>query len=140
MCVIFFMRSIFFLRTRRAILLFLGILFFINTTVFSQSVIRGKVTGKDGIPLHGATIKIDATNNVTSSDSGGHFVFTAKPGDLIEFSFVGYIDYKTILRNETELNISLIQTTVNLDDVVVIGYGTARKKDLTGAVSSVSAK
>jgi len=114
--------------------------FFIPTIVFSQSVIRGTITGRDGLPLGGATIKINNSNSTTIADSAGFFNLKANTGDVMEFSFVGYSARKVVLGNETQLNILLTEVIVDLDDVVVIGYGTARKKDLTGAVASIAAK
>ena len=113
---------------------------FIIGSVCSQPVIRGKITGKDGIILPGATVRINGTNNFTTSDSAGYFTLRASPGNVITISFIGYRERQIVLGNETELNISLTEAILNLDEVVVIGYGTAKKKDLTGAVGSVSAK
>ena len=107
-------------------------LFFVAGIVFSQPIIRGKITGRDGIALPGATVAIKGTNNISSTDSAGHFIIRANPGNTIEFSFIGYYNQQIKLGNQTELDISLTGTIVNLNDVVVIGYGTAKKKDLTG--------
>ena len=115
-------------------------LFSISNVAFSQSLIKGKITGRNGIALPGASVRINATNTFTIADSTGRFTLIANTGDIIEFSFVGYEDHKLILKNETELDISLIESTITLDEFVVIGYGTAKKKDLTGAVASVSEK
>jgi len=128
-----------FVGTAKSILLS-WLLIFITGSVFSQPVITGKITGRDGIALPGATVFVKGTKNNSTTDSSGHFIIRANPGNVIEFSFVGYYNRQIILGNETELNISLTGILVNLDDVVVIGYGTAKKRDLTGAVTSVSAK
>src|SRR5258706_7764333 len=124
----------------RPLFFFLSFLFCIVSSVFSQPIIKGKVTGRDGIALFGATVAVKETKNISTSDSSGLFIIRANPGNTIKFSFVGYHDFQLVLGNETELNISLSDTIINLNDIVVIGYGTARKKDLTGAVASVSAK
>ena len=121
-------------------LFFLCIFFFMSGVAFSQSSIKGKITGRNGIVLGGASVRISATNTFTLADSTGRFTLKANRGDIIEFSFVGYQDYKMILRNETELNISLTETAIALDEIIVIGYGTAKKKDLTGAIASVTQK
>src|SRR5260221_9759574 len=135
------MRSIaIFTAPLRLIFFFLSFLFFIVSAVFSQTIIKGKITGRDGIVLPGATVAVKGTKNISTTDSSGHFTIRANPGNVIEFSFVGYYNQQIILSNETELNILLTDATVNLDEVVMIGYGTAKKKDLTGAVGSVSAK
>jgi TonB-linked SusC/RagA family outer membrane protein len=127
-------------ESARSIFLLPWLLFYIVGSVFSQPIIKGKITGRDGIALPGATIKINAANIFTIADSSGHFTLRANPGDAIEVSFVGYNDRQLVLGNETDLNISLTETMVNLNEVAVIGYGTVKKKDLTGAVSSIAAK
>src|SRR5688572_9908683 len=131
------MRSIPFQSCRLSFLL-LCILFFFSGSIFSQSFIKGKVTDKSGAALPGATIKVKATNIVAVADSTGYFILSAKPGDVMEVSFVGYADHRIVLKNETELNISLTAAMINLDEIVVIGYGTSRRKDVTGAVTKLS--
>jgi iron complex outermembrane receptor protein len=113
---------------------------FFSITVLSQPLIKGKVTGRDGLVLRGATVAVVGTKNISVTDSSGIFFIRANPGNVIRFSFVGYNNQQLILQNETDLNISLSDTIISLDDIVMIGYGTTRKKDLTGAVSSVSSK
>jgi iron complex outermembrane receptor protein len=131
----------FFCRTYSKAVFFSTLLFFfISHNLFSQRVVRGKITGRDGIALFGATIAVKGTKNISTTDSSGLFIIRADPGNMLKFSFVGYLDYQLVLGNETELHISLTDTIINLNDIVVIGYGTARKKDLTGAIASVSEK
>ena len=127
-------------KPTRSIQLFLWVLFLSGTSLFAQSVVNGKISGTDGTPLPGATALIIGTNNYAAADADGRFVLNAKPGDLIQFSFVGYLDFQITLGNETELNISLTEETIVLDEVVVVGYGTQTKKDLTGAISSIQEK
>jgi len=121
-------------------LLLLCVLFLLTQSAFAQSSISGRIAGTDDTPLAGATVSIVGTNSHAVADSDGRFVLNAKPGDLLQFSFVGYQDLKVVLGNETELNISLPEATTVLDEVVVVGYGTQIKKDLTGAISSVQEK
>ncbi|HET6722399.1 MAG TPA: TonB-dependent receptor plug domain-containing protein, partial [Chitinophagaceae bacterium] len=113
---------------------------FFSGTISSQAIIKGKITGRDGIGLSGATIRVKATDIFSLADSIGHFAIKANPGNVIEFSFVGYHTRQIALRNETYLDVALIETAVNLNEVVVIGYGTTKKKDLTGAIGSISEK
>ena len=80
--------------------------FFTPAIVFSQSVIRGTITGRDGLPLGGATIKINNSSSTTLADSAGLFSLRANTGDVMEVSFVGYRTHKVVLGNETELNIA----------------------------------
>ncbi|MEP7375861.1 MAG: SusC/RagA family TonB-linked outer membrane protein [Chitinophagaceae bacterium] len=122
------------------ILFFCVFSFFVAGDVMSQPMIKGKVTGRDGIALFGATVSVKETKSISTTDSSGIFIIKANPGNTIKFSFVGYRNYQVVLGNETELNISLNDTIINLEDIVMIGYGSIRKKDLTGAAASVSAK
>jgi len=133
------MRGIYFERCSLSFFL-LCVLIFFSGSIFSQQLIKGKITDKKNSPLVGATIEVKGTDNGTVSDARGSFTINAKRGDIIKVSYVGYQTLEVAVGNETELNISLAETIANLDEVVVIGYGTAKKKDLTGAVASVSEK
>jgi TonB-dependent starch-binding outer membrane protein SusC len=127
-------------KLSRSPLLLLWVLLLVTQSTFAQSTISGRISGTGGTGLAGATASIVGTNNHAVADGEGRFVLTAKPGDLLQFSFVGYQDVQIVLRNESELNISLTEATTMLDEVVVVGYGTQTKKDLTGAVGSVQEK
>lgn len=105
--------------------------------VFSQIAIRGKVTGSDGIPLGGATIKINSSGT-TLADSTGFFSLSANTGDVMEVSFVGYLTNQVVLGNDTELNIALTLAITNLEEIILVGYGTSKRKDITGAVERVT--
>jgi TonB-linked SusC/RagA family outer membrane protein len=131
-------RVVFLLRRFRPSFFFLCFLLF-SGTIISQPIITGKIIGKDGTALSGATIRVKATNLFTIADSSGWFAIKANSGDIIEVSFVGYHNRQIVVGNETDLNISLTETMMNLDEVVVVGYGTSRRKDLTGAVTRVTA-
>jgi TonB-dependent starch-binding outer membrane protein SusC len=121
-------------------LLFPLLLFFIVDTVFAQTTITGKVAGTNGVALSGATITIKGTSNISSTDNTGHFTVSASPGATIIFSFIGYRNHEVVVKNETELNISLTETIVKLDEVVLIGYGSTQRKDVTGSVAKVTPK
>jgi iron complex outermembrane receptor protein len=81
-----------------------------------------------------------STNKGTVSDTSGYFTIKADSGSVIEISFIGYLSQQFIVSNSRVMNITLSDTTSNLDEVIAIGYGTARRKDLTGAIGSVSDK
>ncbi|KAA9034452.1 SusC/RagA family TonB-linked outer membrane protein [Ginsengibacter hankyongi] len=128
-----------FLLTRLSFLTLL-LLFLLSNSLFSQNTIRGKVTGSEGKPLVGATVTIGRGGKSTLTDTLGRFSIIAGPGNVMIISYVGYREQRIIPGNETELNISLSVAPHNLDEVVMIGYGTSKKKDITGAVGSVSEK
>ncbi|HMG93755.1 MAG TPA: SusC/RagA family TonB-linked outer membrane protein [Chryseolinea sp.] len=125
-------------KPSRSLLLLLCTLLLVTQSAFAQSNISGRIAGTDGIPLPGATVSIVGTNNHAVADSDGRFMLNAKPGDLLHFSFMGFQDLQVVLGNETELNISLPEATTVLDEVVVVGYGTSLRKDVSGSVASVS--
>jgi TonB-dependent starch-binding outer membrane protein SusC len=110
--------------------------------VFAQTrTISGKITdSKDNNPLPGVTIQVKGTNLVSQTGPDGAFRVEVPPkaGALI-FSFVGYQDKEVAIGASDELNIKMEPGAKSLQDVVVIGYGTARKSDLTGSVGSVKA-
>ena len=123
---------------RRSVYFFAWLLLFITGSGYSQSIISGTITGSDGGVLSGATVVIKGTNKFSITDAAGHFNLSANPGELIECSFLGYDPYQITLGNETELNISLQLSSMMLNEVVVMGYGTSLRKDVTGSVASIA--
>lgn len=117
---------------------------FVNNAYYSinnnQNQIKGNVT--DGsIPLAGATIQNLNSGNVTKSDENGNFTLAANVGDQLRISFTGFTASQFTLENLQNIQITLEQhESTNLDEVVVVGYGTQKKSDLTGAISTVSSK
>src|SRR6478609_5867798 len=103
-----------------------------NCSLFSQRL-TGKITNNEQVPLIGATVTIKETGRSTQSDGTGHFTIDANRGDVITVSFIGYQTRELTIDDKTELDIALEQAAKTLDDVVVIGYGTSKRKDLTGA-------
>lgn len=103
--------------------------------------ISGKVSAKlSGKMLEGATVLVRGSNKNTLTDATGSFSIAAEKGATLVISFVGYITTVIKINNETTLNIQLTEIDKALDEVVVIGYGTKKRKDLSTAISSVSAK
>lgn len=106
-----------------------------------QAKIGGKVIDENNNPLQGVAIRVKGTNNGTLTDNMGAFALTAPTDAVLEISFVGYEDKEVALSGQSApLVIQLKASSKQLDQVVVIGYGSARKKDLTGAVSSIASK
>jgi TonB-dependent starch-binding outer membrane protein SusC len=114
-----------------------------STGLLAQNrVVTGKVTDKNGGPVSGASIVVKGTNNGVSSDAEGKYSISvgANAATLI-ISSVGYAPQDVDIKDKTTADASLVASTnSNLDEVVVIGYGTSKRKDLTGAVGSVQAK
>ncbi|MGZ4017370.1 MAG: SusC/RagA family TonB-linked outer membrane protein, partial [Mucilaginibacter sp.] len=126
-------------------LMFIGMslsIIMISQPGFSQTrKIAGKVSGKDdGVPLPGVTVKIKGTTAGTVTDKDGFYSINAAPGNALIFSFIGYEQKEIIVPASGTLDVALSKTSNNLNEVVVIGYGTARRKDLVSSVNVVAAK
>lgn len=93
----------------------------------------------DGMPIPGATVLVKGTSTGTTADFDGVFEIAAKLGDVLEVSFLGMVTKEVTVQSE-KLTIQLASDVQGLDEVVVIGYGTVTKKELTGAVSQVKAE
>lgn len=111
------------------------------TEIGAQSkTITGTVTDESKDPLPGVSIAIKNTTTGTLSDLDGHYSIEAKEGDILEFSFIGMLPQThKVEANTSVLNVALSDHTQLISEVVVVGYGSAKKADLTGAISTVSA-
>ena len=113
-------------------------LMLISFNMMAQKSINGKVTDASNFPLPGASILVKGTTKGTVTDFDGQFTLTLDntPATLV-VSFLGYKNREVIVNNQTQLVIVLQEDRSQLDEVVVIGYGTTRKSDITGSVTSV---
>ena len=102
--------------------------------------VQGTVTSDDNPGgILGVTVAVSGTTNATSTNKNGHYVLNnLKQTDSLVFSFVGFKDQTEAINGRRQVNVKLERNVSALDQVVVIGYGTAKKKDLTGAISSVN--
>jgi TonB-linked SusC/RagA family outer membrane protein len=115
--------------------IFLFLLFYART---QDRTVTGTVTDDKGGVLTGATIKIKGANNAVSTDAAGRFSLAIPPGaSVLEVSFVGFETQSVALSGRTEFHIALAASRSSLDEVVVVGYGTQKRKDVTGSVASV---
>ena len=113
------------------------LLSYCNVAVCQQKI-SGVVWGEDSLPVVAATIAIRNSNRATMSDVDGHFSISAKPGDVLIISSVGMIKKRVKISNQSFVAITLSLDINIMKDVVIIGYGTARRKDVTGAVSKLT--
>lgn len=102
----------------------------------TNQTVKGKVVDKSGLTLPGVNIFNVTTNTGSITDVDGNFTVDAKKGDILRFSYIGMKEVE-ITVTKAELNVTLLEESQALDDIVVIGYGTSKKKDLTGAVASL---
>ena len=103
--------------------------------------IKGRVVNKDGTPIEGVSVIVAGAKNGTTTDSDGRFTLTVPEGRNVqlEISSVGFQTKNIAVNKQTDLSITLDDLSTGLEQVVVVGYGTKRKKDLTGSVSSITA-
>lgn len=101
---------------------------------------KGMVSDSDGEGLPGVTVKEEGTNRVTITDMDGRFSINASGGSKLSFSIIGFANKTVVLGDDRDLDIKMTQSAMSLDEVVVVGYGTQKKENLTGAVSGVTAK
>ena len=99
--------------------------------------ITGTITDEYGEPLIGVNVSVEGTSNGTITDGSGHFSLSASPGETIQISYIGYATRRIKLGNESTLDVQLKEDTQALEEVVVVGFGTQKKVNLSGSVASV---
>ena len=117
-------------------------LFLFSLSGFAQEIsVKGCVTDSDtGEPLIGANVKIKGKSSGTITDVNGDFHLQASSDDILVVSFIGYIDQEISINNRNTINIHLTEDVNALSEIVVVGYGSMKKSDLTGAVASANLK
>ncbi len=95
------------------------------------------MTGINDVSLEGVTINVKGSGTGTTTDDRGLFSIFAKAGDVLVFSFVGYNSKQVTIGAEYNLTVSLTETPVNLDEVIVTGYTAQKIKEITGSIASV---
>ncbi len=104
-----------------------------------QNTVTGKVIdGNTNEALPGVSVLVKGTTRGVITDLDGNYSIEASPTEVLQFSFVGYVTEEMLVGNQTVIDIILIPDLIDLSEVVVIGYGTQRKSDLTGSLASVS--
>ena len=109
-----------------------------SISLFAQTTIEGVVNDAKGLPVPGANVIIKGTKNGVITDFDGVFKIKAKIGDVLIISSLGF-DKKEVKIQGNAIKIVIEESNTTLNEVVVVGYGTVKKKYLTGAISSVRA-
>lgn len=117
------------------------LLLFFSGFAFAQSTVTGTVTdGRDNKPLSGVSIQVRGSSTGTTTDEQGRYSISVPSAQaVLVFSYAGLGTQEVPVRNQAAVNVQMAGSTASLDEVVVIGYGTRRKSDLTGSVGSVRA-
>ena len=105
-----------------------------------KAIVSGTVIDDKGEGLPGVSVVVKGSQRGTTTDTDGKYRLDAPDRATLVFSYVGYLSQEVVLGNQTTLNITLRNDNKSLDEVVVVGYGTVRKSDLTGSVSSIKAE
>lgn len=108
--------------------------------VLQETRVTGKVTGPDGQGIQSVTVRIKGSNAATTTAADGTYAISAPDGATLQFSSVGYLSQDVAVNGRTTINITLQIAAQDINEVVVIGYGTASKRDLTGSITKISGK
>ena len=103
-----------------------------------KALITGKVTGENGVALANVSVQIKGSTKGTVTAADGSYSINASGTDVLVFSYIGYNNLEVAVNNRTEVNVTLTSANSELTQVVVIGYGTQKKRDLTGSIAVVS--
>ena len=129
------------LYLRRSFALFLALLF-AGTSLWAQSkTVQGSVTDAAGAPLIGVSVTVKGTTTGVTTDAQGKYSIKVPNAQaVLVFNYLGYVTQETTVGAKNTIDISLAEDAENIDEVVVIGYGAVKKRDLTGAVQSVKSE
>src|SRR5258706_7641469 len=117
-----------------------GLLLFFGLSGFAQTQnFTGKLISDSGTAVSGASVRVKGSRTGTVTAEDGSFTIKAAPGATLEFSAIGYASFEGKVGNSTEFKILSNHNAKALNEVVVVGYGTVRRKDVTGSISSISA-
>lgn len=111
-----------------------------NFLEFQKKTIEGKVVDNGGLPLPGVTVAIKGTSKGTITDFDGNYSIKVSQGGVLEFSSIGFKTQTITISSQTVINVEMQEDMQSLDEVVMIGYGTQKRSDLTGAVSSIESE
>lgn len=126
------------LFVKRLLCVWISLLMILSVAAQTKQI-SGTVVSADKEPLPGVVVSIPATNTGVVTNADGHYVIQAKKGDNLSFSFVGMATQVITVGNQNTINVVLKEESFLLEETVVIGYGSAKKRDLTGSIATVKA-
>lgn len=112
----------------------------ISVAMAQDITVRGEVKDQQGLPLPGVSVKVSGSNQGVVTNEKGIYVLSAPANGTLTFSFIGYKTIEEAINKRTNIAVKLSDDNQQLNEVIVVGYGTQTKKDLTTAVTSISAK
>lgn len=121
--------------------IFLALFLILSTTLMAQQqAVSGKVSGADGGPIIGASIAVVGTNRGASSDGEGNFKINVSKNETLRITSVGYLPTDVAYTGQKSINVVLAVDNKTLSEIVVVGYGSQTKKEITGAVQTIGYK
>lgn len=112
----------------------------VNIALFAQDSynVTGTVVDGSNVPLPGVNVVVINTTRGTQTDFDGNFTISVSDSDVLQFSYLGYTSQSVIMTGKTTINLTMAEDASQLDEVVVVGYGTQKKSTVTGAISKVT--
>ena len=124
---------------KKFLLILMSLVMVATTAAVAQSSrVAGKVIDATGMGVPGVSVTVKGTVQGTATDIDGNYELNAQATDVLVFEFIGYATQEITVGAQTVINVTLAEDTQNIDEVVVVGYGTMEKKMVTSAVASVS--
>ena len=116
-------------------------LLFLPTIILAQSTVTGTVTEQaTALPIPTVNVIIKDTSRGTATDFDGNYTLEVENGDVLVFSYIGYLSQEITYNGQSKIDVSLIEDAAQLEEVVIIGYGSVKKEDLTGSVDVVTSE
>lgn len=128
--------------TTRVLIAALLLIVLLPGALWSQQgrTISGAVSNEQQEPLQGVKVQVKGSDRATSTDDGGRFTLEVGPEDVLVFTYIGYETAERSVGQQTQLNVVMAEAVSELDEVVVVGYGTVKKSSVTAAISKVENK
>ncbi len=126
---------------QRVILLVALFLMIAPFGLFAQNIsVKGTVKSEDGSAIPGVSVLLKGTSTATATNADGQYTISAPASGTLAFSFIGYEPLEMPISGRTQLNVTMKESVSNLQEVVVVGYGSQQKKDVTGAIATITSK
>ncbi|QFZ54892.1 TonB-dependent receptor [Oceanihabitans sp. IOP_32] len=125
------------MKTKFSGILTLLLAFVVQLTFAQEKTISGVISDESGMPLPGTTVLVKGTTTGTSSDFDGNYTIKANQGATLVFSFVGYTTQEVMVGASNNINVTMLEDTAALEEVVVMGYATKKRADVTGSTVQI---
>jgi hypothetical protein len=122
--------------TKFSVLTFLCLLI-LNVASAQNVTVKGNVKDEGGLPVPSVNVMVKGTQSVTQTDVNGNYSISVPSNGTLVFTYIGYATKEIAVNGQQTINVSLVPSAADLQQVVVVGYGTQKKRDVTGSITSV---